>query len=254
MYVLRRASFLSIDVYVCQILDMDEVIFAEVTAKVSIDFLTVISATIEQHENVFYNVELKSGAKCIQESVGGTWVLRGDLDSINRAYNLMSTIYNLSQLDLMSNEVRPGAPGTPSFNHSSEYLEVVRYAANTPVVPSLQDDNDDFRSSDETSIIGGPSSEEVTVAVANDDVSDRDDLCQRDVSGDEPVCQPVLQSPDDGCKSRRKRGLPRKAITARLPKKVTLLLSAKELGCEKRCLRPRKPLTIENLEGKEFEG
>lgn len=249
--------FLSIDIYVSQIPDMDEVIFAEVTAKVSIDFLTVISATIEQHENVFYNVELKSGAKCIQESVGGTWVLRGDLDSINRAYNLMSTIYNLSQLDLMSNEVRHGAPGTPSFNHSSEYLEVVRYAANTPVVPSLEDDTDDLRSSDETSVIGGPSSEDVTVAVVNDDVSDRDDLCQRDMSGDEPVCQPMSPSPsqsDDGCKNRRKRGLPRKAIMSRLPKKVTLLLSAKDLGCEKRCLRPRKPLTIEKLEGKDFEG
>lgn len=238
---------------------MDEVIFAEVTAKVSIDFLTVISATIEQHEKVFYNVEVKSGAKCIQESVGGTWVLRGDLDSINRAYNLMSTIYNLSQLDLMSNEVRPGAPGTPSFNHSSEYLEVVRYAANTPVVPSLQDDTDDFRSSDETSIIGGPTSGEVVVAVVNDDVSDRDDLCQRDVSGDTSQLQsllPSLSQPDDGCKNRRKRGLPRKTIVARLPKKVTLLLSAKELGCEneKRCLRPRKPLTIENLERKDFEG
>lgn len=238
---------------------MDEVIFAEVTAKVSIDFLTVISATIEQHEKVFYNVEVKSGAKCIQETVGGTWVLRGDLDSINRAYNLMSTIYNLSQLDLMSNEVRPGAPGTPSFNHSSEYLEVVRYAANTPVVPSLQDDTDDFRSSDETSIIGGPTSGEVVVAVVNDDVSDRDDLCQRDVSGDASQLQsllPSLSQPDDGCKNRRKRGLPRKTIVARLPKKVTLLLSAKELGCEneKRCLRPRKPLTIENLERKDFEG
>lgn len=221
--------------------EMEEVIFSEVNAKVSVDFLTVVTTAVDQHEKIFADIAVNSGVKCIQDDLDGTWVVYGDLNSVNQAYSFMSTIYNLSQLDVISNEVRCAASCTPSFNHPNDYTEVVRFAANTPVVPSLVDDaDDDQKSCEETSPIGRPIGPGAPVSERTDF-----DFAGTSVEESDDVQTTVIEIPPDGAaKSRRKRGLPRKAIVSQISKKI-LLLGAKEGNGESRTLRPRRQCRIE---------
>lgn len=222
---------------------MEEAIFSEVNAKVSVDFLTVVTTAVDPHEKIFADIAVNSGVKCIQDDIDGTWIVYGDLNSVNQAYSFMSTIYNLSQLDVISNEVRCAASCTPSFNHTNDYTEVVRFAANTPVVPSLIDDAEDQKSCEETyaSVIVGPISPDAPASERTDfdftgaSVEESDDVHQTTV---------VEIQPDGAGKSRRKRGLPRKAIVSQISKKI-LLLGAKELNGESRILRPRRQCRTE---------